>query len=108
MKSLTKEQVAEMARMADVIGKIAEQGREAFKVFEKDYDEYIAEHDGDEPNWDSPVIFWDGEKAGWFWGGDPEASGKHYQHARFSMNETDEEIFLILKEWEMTQPDEEA
>lgn len=50
---------------------------QAHEVYDKDFDEYVEEHDGEEPNWDDIVVYFDGEEWGWYWGGETLGMLKH-------------------------------
>lgn len=59
----------------------------AEEAYNSDYDAYVEANNGEEPNWDDPVIWFDGDQAGWYWGGDAEADAAHQNHLRYSLNE---------------------
>jgi len=80
----------------EIVRKIQEAQAQAESAYNADYDEYIKENNGDEPNWDNPVIFWDGEKAGWFWGGDASVAHEHLNDAKFEIGDTEETIIAKL------------
>ena len=50
--------------------------------------DYQIANDGEEPNWDDPIIYWDDtrSKASWFWGGDAEQDFNTQGTLRFTMS----------------------
>ncbi len=69
----------------EIISAMYEAGKEAFESFEAAQNEYEQEN-GEMPNWDEPVIYFDGHKAGWFDGGDASRDSETSGMLRFSLS----------------------
>ena len=74
----------------EIISAMYKAHKEAFESFCAAQDEYEAEN-GEMPNWDEPVIYFDGSKAGWFDGGDAARDYETAGMLRFSLNTMEHE-----------------
>lgn len=59
--------------------------RSAYESFCDAQEEYESEH-GEFPNWDEPIIYWNGKKADWFDGGDAARDAETAGMLRFNLS----------------------
>lgn len=69
----------------EIISAMYKAENQAFDAWESSWNEFVEEN-GFEPNWDDSIIYWDGEKAGWFNGGDAAMNSETSGMLRFSLN----------------------